>query len=664
MDIKRQEKIYELLKRGLKLAETGEELPTEWARELFPPERREYELVYNSKETEEQILADTMAVPFQEVSTFGQNGVDWQNKLIFGDNLQAMKTLLQMKMDGKLVNADGTPGVRLIYIDPPFSTRRDFKGSQDQKAYQDKIAGADFLEFLRKRLVLMRDLLSDDGSIYVHLDWKKAHYVKILLDEIFGEQYFRNEIIWEYQGSWSETDAYFPRRHHSIYFYTNNSKYLFNRDYENDQTAGVNFNRWYDYIENNKIYAKKAPYHDKRFMPYVENFKKQNGRKPKGDDIIVDFKGSVIGSVWYIKVVDPKSLEKIDFPTQKPEKLLERIILASSNRGDIVLDAFAGSGTTLAVAEKLSRRWIAIDIGKLSIYTIQKRMFDLRKKIGNVGEPLAVKPFTLYNAGLYDFEDLRNLPWEDWRFFALRLFECKDEPHKIHGFPMDGKRQGSSVQVFNHFDKGTVSRETVADLHASIGKAVGDRCFIIAPRGAFLFQEDYIEMDGVRYYALRIPYSFINELHRREFSALVQPNDEIAINETAEAVGFDFIQPPVVELEVAPQNKVVSVKIKKFECKARLRGEEIVSKHDALSMVMVDYHYNGKVFVLDKTFYANAIKDNKWKIELSTTEIMGDVMLVFLDIYGNEARIVISPKARRTKRRNKYAKSKRNKTIS
>src|SRR3989338_1620121 len=167
MDKERQQKLYELLKRGTKLVQNDEELPAEWARELFPPERREYELVYNGKKTEEQILADTMAVPFQPVSTFGQNGVDWHNKLIFGDNLQAMKTLLQMKADGKLVNADGTPGVRLIYIDPPFSTRRDFKGSQDQKAYQDKIAGAEFLEFLRKRLVLLKELLAEDGSIYI-----------------------------------------------------------------------------------------------------------------------------------------------------------------------------------------------------------------------------------------------------------------------------------------------------------------------------------------------------------------------------------------------------------------------------------------------------------------------------------------------------------------
>lgn len=632
MDKKRQQKIYELLKRGLKLAETGEELPAEWAREFFPPERREYELVYNGKETEEQILADTMAVPFQEVSTFGKNGVDWHNQLIFGDNLQAMKTLLRMKENEKLVNADGTPGVRLIYIDPPFATKRDFKGSQDQKAYQDKIAGAEFLEFLRKRLVLMRELLTQDGSIYIHLDEKKGHYMKVLLDEIFGEQNFKREIIWDISVlSGFKTQALnWIRGHDVIYYYSRSGSRIFNKLK----------------VPHRKEYLDRFDKKDEKGRLYFDG----RGERVYLDDVIK--KGKTIGDVWgdimsFQQI--PTSKEKVDFPTQKTEALLERIIGASSNVGDIILDAFVGGGTTAAVAEKLGRRWIAIDVGKLSIYTTQKRMLTLRKNIGNTGEPLAVKPFTLYNAGLYDFEELRNLPWEDWRFFALQLFECKNEPHKIHGFQMDGKRQGSSVHVFNHFKEGQISQQTIADLHASIGKAVGDRCFIIAPRGAFLFQEDYLEMDGVRYYALRIPYSFINELHRRQFSALVQPNDEMAINETVEAVGFDFIQPPVVELELAEKKQAVSVKIKKFESKARLHGEDKISKHDALSMVMVDYDYNGKVFDLDKAFYASAIKDSKWKIELPTKEIKGDVMLVFLDIYGNESRIVITPKARRAK---------------
>jgi len=146
----------EFRRRVIETLRKGEDLPPEWARELFPPEKREYELVYYDKAREEDILADTMAVPLQPVRTFGKNGgIGWTNMLIFGDNLQVMKSLIEQKNKGQLCNEDGTPGIRLIYIDPPFSTRKEFKGTQDQKAYQDKLAGTQFLEFLRRRLVLL-----------------------------------------------------------------------------------------------------------------------------------------------------------------------------------------------------------------------------------------------------------------------------------------------------------------------------------------------------------------------------------------------------------------------------------------------------------------------------------------------------------------------------
>lgn len=663
MEKERRERIYELLKRGIKLIENNEELPVEWAQEFFPPERREYELIYHGKESEEKILADTMAVPLQPVSTFGTNGVDWHNMLILGDNLQAMKTLLQMKERGELINADGTSGVRLIYIDPPFATKRDFKGSQDQKAYQDKIAGAEFLEFLRRRLILLRELLSDHGSIYVHLDSRKGHYIKVILDEVFSGYEFA-EIAWicGLMGS----GKFYPKAHENIYCYKS-SKAIFNppsriglspritkalqKDKEGwfytrgkESSGGSAYLK--SYICNNPKLTKEQA------IIFANNTRPQQawsvwmGKR----ELAYEFNDNPVGTYAYTEK------ESIGYPTQKPEALIDRIIRASSKEGDIILDAFAGSGTTCAVAEKLNRRWIGIDCGKLAVYTVQKRILNLRTEIGNSGKPLHSKPFKLYNAGLYDFETLRQLPWEDWRFFALQLFECKDEPHKIRGFQMDGKRQGSSVLVFNHFDKGTVSRETISDIHANIGKQVGERCFIIAPRGAFLFQEDYIELDAVRYYALRIPYSYINELHRREFSALTQPSDETAVNETVEAVGFDFIQPPLVEFEIKERSGSASIKIEKFESRARLRGEEKISKHDALSMVMVDFDYNGKVFDLDRVFYADVLKNNLWKVEFSIKDVTGDVMLVFLDIYGNESRIIIEQKkltgkAKRPKRR-------------
>jgi len=188
MDEQRQELI--------RLLQQGEDIAPEWARILFPPEKREYELVYHGKEREEDILANTLAVPLQPARTFGKNVEGWHNMLVFGDNLQVMKSLLALKKAGQLCNADGTPGVRLVYIDPPFATRQEFRGTEDQRAYQDKVTGADSLEFIRKRLILIRELLADDGAVFVHTDWKKGHYIKALLDEVFGESQFRNEIVW------------------------------------------------------------------------------------------------------------------------------------------------------------------------------------------------------------------------------------------------------------------------------------------------------------------------------------------------------------------------------------------------------------------------------------------------------------------------------------
>ena len=162
---------------------------------------KEYELVYENKEKAEDLLDNTVAIPLQELRAFGQkdflNEANWFNMLIFGDNLPVLKTLMS--------NSDVKGKVRLVYIDPPFSTDQEFRSGnsrvstissslEDQIAYKDTLVGADYLEFLRKRLIFLRELLSNDGSIYVHIDWKKGHYVKILMDEIFGEEHFVNDI--------------------------------------------------------------------------------------------------------------------------------------------------------------------------------------------------------------------------------------------------------------------------------------------------------------------------------------------------------------------------------------------------------------------------------------------------------------------------------------
>jgi site-specific DNA-methyltransferase (adenine-specific)/adenine-specific DNA-methyltransferase len=622
----------------IRLLKQGEEISPEWARILFPPEKREYELVYQGKEREEEIIADTLAVPLQPVRTFGKNGNGWQNLLIFGDNLQVMKSLLEMKKAGALVNADGTPGVRLVYIDPPFATKSDFVGTDDERAYGDRIAGAVFLEFLRKRLVFIRELLSDDGAIYLHLDQKKVHYVKVLMDELLGEGRLLNELIWHYKFRMMDSDRKFNKKHDTILFYA-----------KPGHTIAMPKEEW---TRQEIIRTRKQEIHtDKEGQEWVwmPGSKGNSKNKKKYLHEIIS-EGKALDDVWDLPIISSSAEERTGYPTQKPELLAERIIHASSREGDIVMDAFAGSGTTCAVAEKMGRRWIGIDCGKLAIYTMQKRMLNLRQKIGNKGPALTPKPFTLANAGLYDFSKLRELRWESWRFFALQLFQVRDEPHRIGGVQLDGYLKGASVLVFNHQSKPGVriDEETIRSLHHALGSRVGKRMFVIAPALTFDFQQDYLDLDGVRYYALRIPYSIIHELHQREFTALKQPSDELAVNDTVEAVGFDFIRTPELSYECGANKKAgealphAYIRIDKFLSDAVVREPfRKRGNRETLSMVMVDFNYNGDVFDLDAVFFADAIAKANWELRFSVATMGSQVMAVFIDIYGNEAREVI-----------------------
>lgn len=654
----------------------GEELSPEWARILFPPEKKEYELVYHGKEREEDIIANTLAVPLQEVRTFGKSSDGWHNKLIFGDNLQVMKTLLRLKEQGQLINSDGSHGVQLIYIDPPFATKRDFQGGADQKAYQDKVSGAVFLEFLRKRLVLLRELLSPTGSIYLHLDHRKGHYVKVIMDEVFGEHRIRNCIARIKCSPKNYTSKSFGNIHDLLFFYSMGANSKVNELFLERILAQV-LEDFPHYDEKLEKRFKTAPLHARgirkgetgkpwrKIKPPPGNHWRyihatldaldkakliewsDNGN-PRKKIYAEDSEGYAVQDIWDFK--DPGD-RFASYPTEKSEYLLNHIIRASSGPGDIVLDAFSGSGTTLAIAEKLGRRWIGIDCGKFSIYSIQKRMLNLRAEIGNNGAMLKPKAFSLYNAGLYDFSKLKNLTWEAWRFFALQLFQCRDEVHKIGGIQLDGYLKGASVLVFNHQKQPGVriDEETVQSLHEALGSKVGSRLFIIAPALVFDFQQDYLPLDGVRYYALRIPYSIIHELHQREFAALKQPADEMAVNDTVDAVGFDFIRSPELDY-VAGSDKRNSelpsegvIRIKTFKSEAVVRDSTKKANRETLSMVMLDYDFDTEsdVFDLDAVFYAEAIQKDDWEVRFPLESVGKQLMAVFVDIYGNEAREVI-----------------------
>ncbi len=269
------------------------------------------------------------------------------NRLIFGDNLAVMDSLLE-DLRGKF---------RLLYCDPPFATGKGFtrrigRGEDSRKpetwqlgeGYADTWTSIEaYLSMLYPRLIRMRDLLSADGTLYLHLDWRAVHFAKVLLDEIFGVENFINEIIWVYHGP-SPVKSYFNRKHDTILVYGRGK----NRAFFPDRI--------------------RVPYHPSTHRTFASSAKAGFGKQP---DLM---RGKIPEDWWYFPVIARLHNERTGYPTQKPEALLERIILASSEKGDWVGDFFCGSGTTLRVADSLSRRWVGCDMLPQSISICQRRL--------------------------------------------------------------------------------------------------------------------------------------------------------------------------------------------------------------------------------------------------------------------------------------------------
>ena len=602
MDNNRQKELLELLAQAQEEVMNGNEVSTEFARVLFPPARKEYELTYYGKEGEQSIISQTFAVPLQENRRFGESTEsDWLNKIIFGDNLQVLKTLVEMRHRGELKNADGTDGVRLVYIDPPFATKQDFS-NKDSKAYSDKLAGAEFLEWLRKRLILLREVLADDGSIYVHLDWHKAHYVKVLMDEIFGEGNFCNEIVWYYR-RWNIAGKYFARNHDTIFWYTKNKgNHVFNQMYiPKSEKSSAQGKAWKSVI----------------------------GEDGKRRSIQTDekTKGVPMPDTWEISMINPVAKERIGYPTQKPEKLLERIIKSSSNNGDLILDCFGGSGTTAAVAEKLGRRWITVDAGKLSIYTIQKRI------LGNESH----KPFAVYDAGLYDNEKLNDFDSTQWKQFAMALYNVQPSYQSIKGLSFDGMKDGSLVKVYSLNELNgmgaKISEDTLEQIYSRLGSAAPNEIFIIAPQGKFTFAVDEYDNDGewnTIFNILRVPYSMYQKF-TENFKGTLQADDTDSVNAVVDAYGFDFMRKPKVDFEIIGE----ILRVNSFESFSRLKGKENISGFEAFSMLLVDLTYDNKAFNVDRVYYHKDFDENQ-SIIFDESQIDGQAMFIFVDKFGNE----------------------------
>lgn len=598
-------------------------IPEDFREKLFPTTQKEYELRYAGKMRKEDILADqdgTFAVPLQvekiyngERKTFKDG---WRNMLVFGDNLQFLKTIY--KNEDPLIKDKIKGKVKLIYIDPPFGTESDFN-QNDIKAYSDKAKGADFVEFIRRRIVVAKNILSDDGLIAVHLDWKKGHYIKLVLDEIFGENNFINEIIWHYTGN-SVPVKSFPRKHDVIFLFYNQSSPKFNFD---------------DILESYSEGTLKRYNHTDEFGRKYKISALQSGKQ----EIVYAKEGKYPDDVWDIPIPRQKN-EVVGYPTQKPEDLLKKIILSCTNKDEIVLDFFGGSGTTAAVAEKLGRRWISCDIGKFSFYTQQKRLLTIQdsKDLNNPKKKYdkLAKTFVTVNTGIYDLKKMQELNQEKYIQFALQLFEVTPKKMTKKGFTFHGERKdGYPVIVWDDWNhrESKLDITFLENLHNAIGKSLSKRVYIIAPINAVDFISDFHEIDDIRYYFLKIPYQIIKELHQKDFAKIRQPKSKSNINNIENAIGFHFSLQPEVEATLKNTNIIISKFYTNFREEETNREFE---NFESLCMIIIDNNFNGKDFVMSDFYFSEDLKEENSVIKIPIKFIDKEICVVFIDIFGNE----------------------------
>lgn len=360
----------------------------------------------------------TQYYPAQLKERYGEEVDGWINKIFWGDNLQVMSHLLK-EYRGK---------VDLIYIDPPFDSKADYKKkieikgvgsaetdstSFEEKQYGDIWTNDEYLQFMYERLILLRELLSDNGCIYLHCDWHKSHHLRMIMDEVFGPDKFVNEVIWHYSGAGTPKGCW-AKRHDNIFVYSKTDTYTFNADEVRTEYAAATVERFSHTINNvrNGI-----------------NFGSQSlnplGKYPE--------------DVLDVSIEAPSASIRTGYPTQKPEALLEKIIKASSNPGDLVFDCFMGSGTTVSVAKKLGRRFIGADINMGSIQTTKKRLITSSETNENKCG------FEIYNVNNYDF--FRN-PVEA-RELIIKALEIQAFPQ---GNVWDGELDGRMVKIMpvNH----------------------------------------------------------------------------------------------------------------------------------------------------------------------------------------------------------------------
>lgn len=478
------------------------------------------ELVIPSKDT---AMVDLFRATRDEEATTSTS-LDQMNRLIYGDNLLAMAALL--------AGDDDTPSLRgkidLIYIDPPFDSKADYRTkvalpgtTLDQKpnvleqfAYSDTWADgtASYLAMIIPRLILMRELLNDPGMLAVHLDWHVSHYVKLVLDDIFGRDAFLNEVIWRY-GKMSNAIRSFPKNHDVILVYCKSfDDHYFKPVKAADSEYKARFTR---IVKGNKVYyndAKRSD--DKLILGRIKKVKADLGRELTDSDVLFDFdvEFKTQDDVFYdISIIKGNAAENLHFNTQKPEKLLERLIDALSRKEALVGDFFGGSGTMAAVAERLGRSWIVSDIGKPAIMITRKRLIDQD-----------ARPFLYQAIGDYHIEQARSTLGRRFRIgdlakVILHLYGAVPLPMEENAGRNLGQIPGHKVLVMADSPSKLTTASTLRRAQQQRDTLMGgfDKVVVLGWNFAASIGQDITAMNDDRLEVLVIPPDLLDRLKKK-----------------------------------------------------------------------------------------------------------------------------------------------------
>jgi len=586
----------------------------------------------------------------------------WTNRLIYGDNLLAIQALLAGDPDTGLPSMRGK--IDLIYIDPPYDSKADYRtkielpgASIDSKptvleqfAYADtwsnNVGGEEvkgtvaYLKYMYPRLVLMRELLSERGSIYVHLDWHVGHYTKLLLDDIFGKDNFRNEIIWCYS-SGGRSKTTFPKKHDDIYLYSKSDNYIFN-----------------------PIKTPLSEEEVKKNYPLVDEDGRHYRVWSNAKLGVVNYKqyAEKLTEDWWsdINILQTMEKERVNYGTQKPEKLLERIIKASSNEGSIVADFFGGSGTTAAVAEKLGRKWITSDIGKPATMIMRKRFIDNETKeffYQSIGDYQREQMSATFGSR-YRIGDLNQVVLQ---LYGAVPFRPEENPkHNLGRIP----RTKHLVMVVS--PSTVVGYNTLVEAQEYMETFQGgwDRITVLGwtfdPKLAEIAGSIFGDFDNVVDFRV-IPPDLLDQLKSK--TSFKKLHEKVAVDEDGTIrtpVRFTSLQyltlkDPVVmddEVEIELENYVIlSADALPLDEKNRKKMDEIIAR-DPLALIeywAIDPNYDSKTFrSVWQDYRGNTDNDGDDLHVITKTRIplgaSGKVAVRAVDVFGLESEVVLEVK--------------------